>query len=434
VSATIPRAAFRLTGASLLAFAAISGCGGDGPADPPSATGAIQVTVSTSGADPDTDGYLATLDGTGPALTLPVTGASFINVPIGDHTVTLSGIASNCTVAIASRSVTVSDGATATVSFSISCSAIPVPPTAGSVRVVTSTIGDDPDLDGYQFAIDSGPAQTIGTSATATLNDIALGQHTVVFSGVASNCGIPNGWSKEVTVTGGDTANAVFPITCYAMGPSSSASHIQVDPATISITTTSIISVTVVDPSGTPLSGFEVSLNAAGTANTILPFPSGDARITDTSGTARFSFSSTVPETKTITATVNDVLALEDARVITVTKGSSFIGIISAAPEPSTAGEPVVVTVALGGERGTYPAGGTVAVHSNLEPDAGCDAAPVMFDGHFSSAKCEMSLSIVSTHLLNATYSGDSQYEGSSGTPVEHVVIAPEGAVGTASR
>jgi hypothetical protein len=39
-----------------------------------------------------------------------------------------------------------------------------------------------------------------------------------------------------------------------------------------------------------------------------------------------------------------------------------------------------------------------------------------------------MSLSIVSTHMLTATYSGDSQFEGSSSTEVEHVVIAPEGA------
>jgi hypothetical protein len=118
--------------------------------------------------------------------------------------------------------------------------------------------------------------------------------------------------------------------------------------------------------------------------------------------------------------------------VITVVKSRSFIGTTNIVPEPSTSGETFVVTVVVGGERGMRPTGGMVAVSSNLEPDAGCDAAPVSSEG---VATCELSLSIVSTHLLHATYSGDSQFEGSSSTQdVEHVVIAPEGAIRRAAR
>jgi hypothetical protein len=75
-------------------------------------------------------------------------------------------------------------------------------------------------------------------------------------------------------------------------------------------------------------------------------------------------------------------------------------------------------------------------VSSNLEPDAGCDAAPISAAGEsYSTAICEMSLSIVSTHMLTATYSGDSQFEGSSSTgALEHVVIGPEGARRAISR
>ncbi|MFL5535594.1 MAG: Ig-like domain-containing protein, partial [Gemmatimonadales bacterium] len=250
------------------------------------------------------------------------------------------------------------------------------------------------------------------------------GSHTVVLSGIAANCGLPDGRSKGVMVTAGDTADAVFPITCYATGPSPSRSTISLDPATISVTGTSIIIVAVVDASGTPMPGIEVAVTATGTGNSIAPWPSAESGITNSSGVATFSFASTVPEAKTITATANGVI-LEATPVLTVLKGVSLVGVREIVPEPSTAGETIVVTVFVGGERGTRPTGGTVAVSSNLEPDAGCDAAPVSPEGGtVASATCEMTLSIVSTHMLSATYSGDSQYEGSSGTAVEHVVIA----------
>ena len=434
-----PCAAFRLTAASFLALVSISGCSGDDPTDPvpPGGTGVIQVNVSTSGADLDADGYLATLDGSGPALPLPPTGsASFPEVAAGDHTVALSGLASNCTVDAASKSVTVTAGDTATVGFTISCSAIP--PTVGSIRVATSTIGSNPDPDGYQFAIDSVTVQPIGITSTATVSDVALGSHTVTLSGLAANCGIPSGWFRAVTVIAGDTADAVFPITCYEMGPSASLSTVQVDPASIPVgfpgmifLPMSTITVTVVDANGTPLRGLAVTLNATGTGNTVRPWPSAlDSWMTNASGVATFALSSTMPEPKTITATVNGVMNLDDTPVITVVKARSDVFIGSVDPEPSTAGEPFLVHVTVTGERGSRPTGGTVSVSSNLEPDAGCEAAPVSPAGEsFSTATCEMSLSIVSTHMLTATYSGDSQFEGSTGTALEHVVIAPEGAI-----
>jgi hypothetical protein len=407
----------------------MAACGDEDPTDPDDpVAGIIQVAVSTSGADADPDGYVATLDGGGSGLPVPVTGsASFPDVAAGEHTVALSGLASNCTVDAASRSVTVVAGATATAGFTVSCSAIPVPPVVGSIRVVTSTTGPNQDADGYGFAIDEGPAHAIPTTSTATVNDVAPGDHSVVLSGVASNCGLTGVRSRAVTVRAGETADAVFTVTCHAMGPSASLSSVQVDPASITIglpqdihLDRSMITVTVLDGDGTPLPGMEVAVNATGTGNTIGPWPAFDSKITNASGMATFALSSTMPELKTVTAVANGV-ALDDNPVITVVKSFTIVFLRGGEPNPSTAGQTFVVSVGVGGVSGMRAEGGTVSVRSNLEPGAGCDAAPVSA----GQATCEMTLNVVSTHMLTATYSGDIQFEGNTSTAVEHVVIAP---------
>ena len=85
-------------------------------------TGAIRATVATSGGSPDPDGYTLALDGGSP-VSLSVNGNhTFPALPVGSHSVQLGGLAGNCSVSGANpRSVSVSAGATATVSFEVSC-------------------------------------------------------------------------------------------------------------------------------------------------------------------------------------------------------------------------------------------------------------------------------------------------------------------------
>lgn len=181
-------------------------------------------------------------------------------------------------------------------------------------------------------------------------------------------------------------------------GPSASQSTIQVDPATIPVgfpgqifLPFSRITVTVVDATGTPLPGLAVNVSATGTGNTIYPWPSAlDSWLTNASGVATFSLSSTDPGAKTVTALVNGVITLDDAPVITVVKALSNVFIGGADPEPSTAGEPFLVTVTVGGQNGSRPTGGTVSVSSNLEPNAGCEAPVSPASDSHSTATCEM--------------------------------------------
>jgi Tol biopolymer transport system component len=84
--------------------------------------GSILVSTVTGGLMPDADGYAVSVDGgtdetIGPNGTLTMPG-----LPVGDHTVQLSGVASNCSVAAENpRTVTVTNGGVAQAAFQIGC-------------------------------------------------------------------------------------------------------------------------------------------------------------------------------------------------------------------------------------------------------------------------------------------------------------------------
>jgi hypothetical protein len=108
-------------------------------APPPSGTGDLEVTSSTTGEDLDPDGYTVTVDGTS-SQAIGITGSvSFTDLAAGDHAVQLSGLAANCTVSgLNPRTITVSDGGLASTTFTVSCSSSTDFP-GGFVEPATST-------------------------------------------------------------------------------------------------------------------------------------------------------------------------------------------------------------------------------------------------------------------------------------------------------
>src|SRR5207249_4435945 len=84
----------------------------------PPTPGSLDVTVSTTGGTQDPDGYTVTVSGTGGASQHIATNGgrvTFDNLAAGDHTVTLSDLASNCSVSGgASKTVTVPAGSSTT--------------------------------------------------------------------------------------------------------------------------------------------------------------------------------------------------------------------------------------------------------------------------------------------------------------------------------
>jgi hypothetical protein len=237
---------------AMAALSAIS-CGSDSSVSTVE-TGAIEVTSSTTGSLLDPDGYAVSLDaaagqpiGINTSLTLP-------DVAPGQHTVELSGLASNCTVNGPNPgSVTVLVNATAQSSFTVTC-------VSGSIEIITTTSGTALDPEGYAVSLDGEPEQPIGINASLTLAEIAPGQHTGQLSGLASNCSITGSNPETATVVANATAQSSFTVTCVS--------------GSIEITTAT--SGTALDPDGYTVSldaaaGQPIGINASLTLSDVAP-------------------------------------------------------------------------------------------------------------------------------------------------------------------
>jgi PKD domain len=181
-------------------------------ATPPPPPGSLTVTTNTTGADLDPNGYTVTVDG-GTSQSIATTGSvTFNNLSPTTHTVTLSDIASNCSVTGgSSHTVNITSGGTATTAFSVSCTA-----TTGGITVTTTTTGSSLPS-GYSVAVDGGAGQPIAINTSVTISGLTPSSHTVVLSGVPTNCSVTNGTSRTVTVAAGGNASASFAISCTAL-------------------------------------------------------------------------------------------------------------------------------------------------------------------------------------------------------------------------
>jgi hypothetical protein len=183
---------------------------------PPPTTGDLRVTATTTGGGThDPDGYTVTVDGS-TSQPLPTNGGNvrFTGLSAGEHTVALSGVAANCTVSGGnSQTVNVSGGGTASATFSVSCTAL-----SGDLSVAATTTGESLDSDGYTATVDGTTSQPLATNdGRVTFTGLSAGSHTVVLSGVATNCTVTGGNSQPVSVTAGETASAAFSVRCAAL-------------------------------------------------------------------------------------------------------------------------------------------------------------------------------------------------------------------------
>lgn len=131
----------------------------------PHPTGALEVSVGTSGTRPDPDGFTVSLsvgNGAQHGQTVGPEGGTvrFPDLPAGRHSVRLDSLAPNCSVlGLNPRLFDLTANETFQVSFAVSC------PGPGAVLVKTITTGSDLDSDGY----------TLTFWSSSGMKDIAIG-------------------------------------------------------------------------------------------------------------------------------------------------------------------------------------------------------------------------------------------------------------------
>jgi hypothetical protein len=195
--------------ALLAASTGVSGlsCGGGDVTAP--TVGSLQIATATTGVELDPDGYTIQVDAETPqpigiAATLERAGLS-----AGSHTVSLDGLAPNCSALDNPRSVTVAAGQSTSLAFAVTCTA-----TAGGLTISVTTSGQTPDPNGYTIALDGGAGQPLGIDATLSLANLKPGSHEVQLTGVAGNCTLTGTNPRTVTVLANAAATVTFAVTC----------------------------------------------------------------------------------------------------------------------------------------------------------------------------------------------------------------------------
>lgn len=202
-----------------MCFAALLiGCSEDKPSSPPPPpppVSKLTITVSTSGADIDADGYLVTIDRSGQPVRVQSNGSvTFSGLAIGRHTVDLYDVRPNCVVDGGSFAVTISSpGVAAAANITVTCSAL------GDVRVTVATTGTDVDVNGYTVSandtsISYSESRGIGTSDTTTVLRLVTGHYVFSLHGVAANCDGADFGPRALDVVSGAPQTLDFAVVC----------------------------------------------------------------------------------------------------------------------------------------------------------------------------------------------------------------------------
>ena len=178
-------------------------------------TGAINVSVTSSGDTPDPDGYLIQLDGGPQGQRIPINGTlSFDGVARGTHTVELLDASSHCSIAEARvRSVTIVAGGSSELSFTLTCVA-----STGGIQLITNTNGRSLEQDGYAVSLDGGPSVPMRPNDVYLFSGVAPGLHQVTLSGLPPDCSMDGANPESLSVMPGYTTPVTIRVTCSLSG------------------------------------------------------------------------------------------------------------------------------------------------------------------------------------------------------------------------
>jgi WD40 repeat protein len=214
-----------------LCLVALLGCSWLDPSSPsyhPPPTGSALVRASTTGTDPDANGYVLGLDRLDGQVRLDANGSiRFANLILGEHALFISDVAPNCVSDAVPVRFTIPDSKQeVVVDVRITCSAL------GSVQVSVATTGPDLDPDGYRVTVTGTSISDVveglvGANATVVVPRVAPGRHVVSFWDVAGNCDTAGPARREVDVQSAGVVAVSFDFSCES---ATWVAYVQVEP------------------------------------------------------------------------------------------------------------------------------------------------------------------------------------------------------------
>jgi hypothetical protein len=174
--------------------------------------GSLEIAITTTGNEPDPDGYVVSVDG---LAAVPVGPSGTINLPnvaAGEHEIRLGGLAPNCSVSGGNPRLVTVDRDPVQVDLEVHCSH-----PAGTLHITTMTSGPHPDADGYELFI-GGTPQHIDANAALTVSNLALGNTELRLDGVAPNCRVDGENPRIVSLAIGESVAVTFTVGCLPSG------------------------------------------------------------------------------------------------------------------------------------------------------------------------------------------------------------------------
>ena len=89
--------------------------------------------------------------------------------------------------------------------------------TQGTLEVLVSTSGPDPDADGYTLTVDGTDSQNSEPADTLFFTGLDEGSHNVEMTDVASNCSVSGNNPRTITISAGDTTSTAFSVICQTI-------------------------------------------------------------------------------------------------------------------------------------------------------------------------------------------------------------------------
>ncbi|MEO8138228.1 MAG: Ig-like domain-containing protein [Gemmatimonadota bacterium] len=260
-------------------------------------------------------------------------------------TAAFAGLSLTGTVGV--RTLRFSAGAVSATSSAITVTAGPASAAHSSANVPNGTAGVPTALtvqarDVSDNLTAGGASVAIGVSgantATPPVTDQHNGSYTASYTPTSGGIDV-----VAITLAGAAISGSPY-LSAVQSGPvSASQSTLQVSPTSITASTGSsgaTVSVTAVDASGNPIAGANVSFAATGANNSFTPATA----ITDASGHATTTFSSTASGTRTIAATAGGV-TLTQTRTLNVDPGAADPSQTTASVPGGRSRQPTIITV-----------------------------------------------------------------------------------------